>query len=194
MEGNDLETPRKEYSPHKRTRVALAYLSGSTRKMVAQNEGVKEGSVPGIVTRYLLQQSGKSSPRSGRPTKINARDLRRVLRIISINPFISPKDLINQAGLGVSVPTLRTALKKEGIHHYKALRRPKLNELLARKRLAFARRYINEPAAFWHNWVFSDETTVARGDGEPQLWVWCRKVYPPPLLQSAITHQRREND
>ncbi|RCI15418.1 hypothetical protein L249_7036 [Ophiocordyceps polyrhachis-furcata BCC 54312] len=54
------------------------------------------------------------------------------------------------------------AQKTLGIEHYKALRRPKLDEDTAARRLEWARRYVEKPATFWSNWIFLDETSIMR--------------------------------
>ncbi|KAM4067463.1 DDE superfamily endonuclease [Hirsutella rhossiliensis] len=46
-----------------------------------------------------------------------------------------------------------------------------LTEEHAAKRLQFALQYYQKPASFWHKWIFSDETSIARGDGEKQKWI-----------------------
>ena len=96
-----------------------------------------------------------------------------IFRVIEKDPFILPAQLVTEAGLGVSVRTLLRYLKKEGIHHQKALRRPLLTPETALLRLQFAEKYLDEPPRFWRRWVFSDESTIARGDGERQAWVFC---------------------
>ncbi|KAM4063611.1 DDE superfamily endonuclease [Hirsutella rhossiliensis] len=58
--------------------------------------------------------------------------------------------------------------------HFKALGRPKLTPEVAEKRLLFAIRHINLPLGAWKSWVFSDETSIAQGEGERQAWVFCK--------------------
>lgn len=180
----DVRTPGKHYSPHKRTRIAVAVEKGIPKSWVAAKEGCSPNSVHGIAKRYRTQRSAVSLPRSGRPRTLTEYDKRHILRLISQNPFISNAEIKTQAGLACHVDTITRWLKSEGIQHTKALRRPKLTQELADKRLAFARRYLTSPEDFWKLWIFSDEVTVARGDGERQKWVFCRRVRPLPCLIS----------
>jgi hypothetical protein len=60
--------------------------------------------------------------------------------------------------------------------HTLALTRPKLSELVTAKRLRFAQRYINQESRVWERWIFSDETTIARGDGARREWVFWKLV------------------
>jgi hypothetical protein len=67
-------------------------------------------------------------------------------------------------------------LKSEGIQHFKAIRRPKLTPELAKKRLIFARQYLEKPLSWWRKVIFSDETTIVRGGGDVPQRVWYSKV------------------
>lgn len=170
------ETPRKEYSPHKRARIIMRIENGESHRRIAREEGVPRGSVSGIALRYGDQEKGRSSPRSGRPQCLSDRDLRKVYRLIDQSPFISTRDLIEQAGISCCAATLRSYLQKHGIMHHRALRRPLLTPARAAERLRFARAHINNTDAEWAKWICSDETTIARGAGERGEWVWCSSV------------------
>ncbi len=164
------------HSPHKRTRISVSHELGKSHAYIAATEGVTILSIPGIVKRYRVQTSGRSAPRSGRSPLLTERDIRLVLRAIAVDPFIKNPELLVEAGLTCSVDTLTRALRARGIQHFRALQRPKLTPVHARKRLAFARLYVERPAGYWKQWIFSDETTVDRGDGVRQKWAFCRRV------------------
>jgi len=186
-------TPRLEYSPHKRARVVQAYDLGMKVKDIALKEGISPGSVWGIQKRYRNQERGRNKRRVGRPKIISERDIRHVKRIIDIDPFISNENLLRAAALSCSISTLNRVLVKEGIQHHRALRRPKLTTELAAKRLTFAQRYLEKPVDWWKNWIFTDETTIARGDGQANKWVFCSKVCPlPPNIIQVLTAFKSE--
>lgn len=172
---------KKHHSPHKRTAIATAYQKGVPAKAVAAEHGVSPDAVYAIARRYQNQISGRSQPGRGRKFKLDERYIRRILREIDQNPFISNKELIENCALPVTEQTLVTTLKKRGIQHRQALRRPKLSDTIAQKRLEFAQKHLNKPLEYWKRFVFSDETTVVRGQGERQAWVFCRAV---PLIPS----------
>lgn len=172
----DQSTPKKHHSPHKRTRIVTAYNLGIPPRVIAQQEGVLAASVRGIASRYRHQKSAQSSPRSGRPPVLSEREKRCVMRCIADNPFIKTSELVQNAGLTCSSRTLLRWLRSNGIAHQTALRRPKLTEENAAKRLKFAQDYVSQSREIWKRWIFSDETTVARGDGERQAWVFAKRV------------------
>jgi hypothetical protein len=91
-----------------------------------------------------------------------------------------------QLQLDVSADTVLRWVKKKGIFHSKALRRPLLTPIVAQKRLEFALKYYHELPSFWHRWIFTDESTVARGQGERGEWVFCRQGrYFCPLFSTT---------
>jgi transposase len=184
-------TSRVEHSPHKCTRIYIKYNCGISRRRIAAEERVSRGSICGIIKRYEEQKSAQSRPRAGQPTKLAERAKRAIFRSIQRDPFISLSSLAAEAGLNCHPATLREWLRKEGILHQRALRRPLLTPITARKRLQFANRYYRQPSRFWRRWNFSDETTVARGQGERVKWAFYRKVgLSTPRNYRDINHNR----
>jgi nicotinamide mononucleotide adenylyltransferase len=98
------------------------------------------------------------------------------MRLIEHDHFILPTTLAFEIGLRVHFRTITNWLKEQGIQHQRALRRPKLTKAYAEKRLAFALKHIDKPNTYRQRWVFSDELTIAREDGESTGWVFCGKV------------------
>lgn len=169
-------TPNCKYSPHRRTRIAVGYELGLSRTALWA-KGVNPASVSKIVKRYNYQISGKSLPRSGRPRILNDRDIRAILHTIDSDPFISAEKLRQSTGLTGCTRTITRELRRLGIQHQCALRRPKLSDKLAAKRLVFAKLHVQKPKSWWRRLIVSDESSIARGDGERQAWVFCQKVH-----------------
>jgi transposase len=159
---------KKQASPHTRTRIVVEHENGSSLRSLGRKYTLAKSTIAGIVTRYGNQQSAKDNPRSGRPPLLSERDKRHILILIAQNPFISCPQIKTEANIDCCSATILRFLRKEGIAHYKALRRPKLSVEAARKRLEFAQEHINKPQAFWESCIFTDETTVTRGEGERQ--------------------------
>src|SRR5438034_3699163 len=119
------QTPKMEYSPHKRTRIASLYSSGVSAKAIATREGITPRAVYGISDRYRIQNSGRSQPRSGRPPILTERDKRAIMRQIKLNPFVANQELIRGAGLTCHIRTVTRWLQSEGIQQVTAPGRPK---------------------------------------------------------------------
>ena len=149
-------------------------------RIIAIKEGISRHAVHGVIRRYKHQEEAQSKARPGRPRVITERDKSHILQVISRNPFITTRELIEQAGLSCHPSTLIRFLRKEGIQHYQALQRPLLSLGAVLKRRAFAERYYRENASFWHSWFFSDEASIARGEGRRRSWVFCPSVYSIP--------------
>jgi transposase len=164
------------HSPHKRTKIYWMYKSGRSAVDISQELGMSRHAIYGIIRRYPAQQSAQDQPRSGRPTAIGPRELRRIKIIIARDPHIQLQDLLQQAQLTCHKDTLIRHLKNAGIMHCQSILRPFLNNEAAAQRLQFARLYINKPIEFWKKWNFSDEVIVARGEGQRRSWVFCRRV------------------
>lgn len=154
----------------------MMYEQGYSKGRIAQCEGIPYGSVHGIATRYTQQISGRDLPRPGQPKKLSPRNKRNILRIIEEDPFITNKNLVQRTGVSVSVATLTSYLKSQGIQHRRALQRPKLTPTAAARRLEFAREHIQKPISWWRKVIWSDEVTVARGDGLKSKWCFCQPV------------------
>ena len=170
------QTPRKEYSPHTCGKVASYHESGNSYKWISERMGIPTSSIGGIVRRYRQQHKGQSLQRSGRPKALNERDERYILRLANQNPFISTFEVRKDTGFSASVTTIYCVILKTGLRHWKALRRPKLEPERAAKRLTFAKSLVNKPIEWWKGVIFSDETSIQRGCGDRQKWVWCHKV------------------
>ncbi|KAL2141646.1 hypothetical protein VTI28DRAFT_2140 [Corynascus sepedonium] len=122
-------TPYFSMEPHTPNRPKIFALkeAGWSYRRIAAHEGISPGTAHGIVKRYCEQKSAKSLPRSGRPRYLTERDIRYLRRLIDQNPFISCRELKEQAGLSCSIDTIRRRLVEAGIQHPQALQRPKCN-------------------------------------------------------------------
>ncbi|KAL8366280.1 hypothetical protein RB595_004854, partial [Gaeumannomyces hyphopodioides] len=168
------ENPLGEYSPHKRTKIATEYELGTSRKLLAEKYDVPYKSIHGIASRYQHQESATSRQRSGRPRALSDDDVQTVIAQIRRCPFILPAELLRTCSLTRSFRTLKRALLVYRFKRRPALRRPRLTESSARSRLEFARRFVDQPLRAWKKWIFSDESTIVRGDGDRTKHVWCK--------------------
>ena len=95
------------------------------------------GDISGIIARYNEQQSAQSQKRVGRPPKLLKRNKKAISRAIETIPYIKIRNILIATGLEVPGRTITRWLRKDGILHQMALRRPLLT-LVARKRLEFS--------------------------------------------------------
>ncbi len=157
-------TPKKHHSPYKRARIIALLEAGWSQRRVARREGISPGTISGIVSRYRVQKSAGSFQCSGRLQIFIERDIRHLIRFIGQDLSIKSEELKEKTGLACILYIIRREFIWQDIQHYTALRRPKLTDQLTVKRLTFARLYMRKPFAYWQRVVFSDESTVARGE------------------------------
>lgn len=133
------------YSPHKRGKIWRLRSVGFTYEDVALYKRISKGSVSGIAKRYERQHKGRDLPRPSALKKISEHNKRRIIRIIDKAPFIQNRRLIERACLRCSVSTLISHLRKWGILHKRAIRRPKLASEHAEERLRSAQEHREKP-------------------------------------------------
>lgn len=74
------------------------------------------------------------------------------------NPSTTSRNIVEQLKLNISSRTVRRRLKEAGLKSYVARRKPHISKVNKKKRLAFAKKYINKPLSFWKQVIWSDES------------------------------------
>ena len=110
--------------------------------------------------------------RGRRPLKASIRELRYLRREADKDGTTSAKDLAARVGLEVSDKTARNYLKRTGLDSFSRPRMPSITKVNKRKRLAWARQHLNEPADFWERVVWTDETMVCLDSGYGNTRCW----------------------
>lgn len=111
------------------------------------------------------QQASPKKPK-GQPPKLSEEKMDEIIDWISASKHNRRKpfyQVINELDLGVTVPTLRRALKKRGYTRCKALQKPPLSQEARRVRLAWALEHVNWTVDQWKNILWTDETWVTSG-------------------------------
>lgn len=138
-------------------------------------------SKPFSTIRYIIRkikntEQLNNSLRSGRPRKLTTRDENFIIREIKKNPFKSaPKlaaTLYNVTEKHVHPDTIKNVLRKHGYRARTARRKPFVSIINRRKRLEFAKKYINQSAEFWKSVVFSDESKFMVTGSDGKKWVF----------------------
>ncbi len=159
-------------TPRRRNRIYGRYTSHQKVKEIADWEGVSIGHVYGVVKRFTDQDWGKSRPGRGRPKALDIHHKRRIIRAINANPFVSMEDLRRGHCQHVTATTLRRYLVSWKVKHHLSKTRPFLTEEAAATRYAFAREHEHKGEDFWRTVLFTDESTVERGQGARRVWVF----------------------
>ena len=124
------------------------------------------------VKKGKIQTNPSKKKHHGNHNKLTNRQLRSILRRVSITPQISVRKLAKMDGI-VSKSTIQRLLKKNDLKLLKQVKKPMLSKLHRQRRLEFARFHLQN-STNWHHIIFSDEKkwNLDGPDGYAQsLWV-----------------------
>ena len=74
------------------------------------------------------------------------------------NSSITLRNIVKTLKLNISSRTVRRRLKDVNLKSCLARRKLQINKVHKRKRLAFAKKYVNKPLSFWKKIIWSDES------------------------------------
>jgi transposase len=147
--------------------VELKDVAGWTFQQIA--DWYTDYSINTIKTSYYrsrTRSNNETSPRSGRPRKLNEADKTKLLEAIDENPRITYEDLLTTVDNKVKRHSIWRLLHEEGRRKWLVLDRPGLTPTHAAQRLRWARTYEHFTPDDWARVFWSDECTVERGIGE----------------------------
>lgn len=161
-----------------REKILAFHKGGQGYKKIAKQLCIPVSTVKAFIQRYKRHGHAGVLPRSGRPSKMSAKAVRKVVREVKNNPRMSAKDLqrsLENSGVKVHVSTVKRTLNKHDLYGRKARRKPLLTPRHKKARLAYAKEHIDKNAAFWDKIMWSDETKVELFGHNQQRYVWRTK-------------------
>ena len=140
-----------------------------------------------IVELFKIRKSNDSLKKlCGRKLKTTMRDDNRITLLAKRKPFSSSREIKEELNLSVSSRTIRRRLNQSGLKSSYAKKKPLLRAANIRKRLAFAKKYVNMPESFWDRVIWSDESKFELKNSKRAKRVWCE---PSQKLKSKnIAH------
>jgi len=157
---------RKELTPFERGQIVALDGVDLSQSKIAKVLKRPRSTIQDALKNSCQNPDGESLSRSGRPPILTPRDRRLLLREVRKHPKLTYKELKKATGLHYSTPTLRKALKEEGITRWIAKKRPKLTPENAKIRLNWARKHRDWGVLQWSKVRFSDECSVELGAGK----------------------------
>ena len=124
-------------------------------------------------------------PRRGRPRKLTPALKRQVIDRAEGKRHVSNRNTaawLQRKGMSVSRETVRRTLKEDGLYPFHRRRQQRLTQKQKRRRVAFARQYMDLD---WERTLMTDETEfllVPRGNSKNDV-VWARNVEAFPLIE-----------
>ena len=148
-----------------------------------------------IIKRFRETGTVDSVPRSGCPPKLNDRDLRLLQRIVTKDATSRRahiKEIQEDLGLDVSTQTICQALKNMDINSYSAARKPFVNAINAKKRVAWCKERLKWTIEDWAKIIWSDEVSVEVQRSSKYTLIWRRKYerYEADCLQPTFKSGR----
>lgn len=177
-------------------RKIVVKLHNETKKIreIADIVGIPKSTVYNIIERYGKERSFVNKPKSGRPSKLSKYDERKVLRIIKKCPKTSApeiaQELANTCAVTVCPQTVRNTIKKNGFNSRVARKKFFVSKINKIKRYNFAKSYVSKPAAFWENWIFTDESkyNISGSDGRRRVWREKNRALDPKNMTGTVKH------
>lgn len=183
----------REISEDLKKRVVTAHLSGESYKVISNKLELHRSTVRQIIYKWRALKKTTTLPRSGRPSKISARAIRKMKIQVKANPNITSRDLqtsLAASGTHVHASTIRRKLNQHGFHGRVARKKPLLTKKNKTARLNFAREHLEKPEAFWKSILWTDESKIELFGHNQNRHVW-RKVntaYHQKNLLPTVKH------
>ena len=132
--------------------------------------------VQSIVKRFNWKGRLSLGESTGRPRLLEEHDERKIIWKVKKNPKTSAPKLttdfnsINQRQ--VCVETVRKVLCRHGYNGRVACQKPLITKVNRKKRLKFAREYMNKPPEYWNDVIFYDEREFNLFSSDGRVIVW----------------------
>ncbi|CAK9803685.1 Transposable element Tc1 transposase [Anthophora quadrimaculata] len=175
-----MEQKRVQTDISTRNLIIKLCLQGKSFREVGKIVGRTHSTVQKIINKFRYEGTVRNKPGRGRKKILTTAEERFICRKIKIDPQTNIRNLTSEVSsrikTKISVETIRRTLRKEGYNGRIARKKPYISEANRKKRLEFAKAFVNYDESFWENVIFSDETKINLfgRDGRKQI-VW-RKV------------------
>ena len=140
--------------------------NGNSIRETSSIVNLPKTTVHNIWTKYLNTNHVKDLPRSGRPRKIDSRDVREILRNVQMNPR-DPVKVLKQKfnhsrtdNKQVSRQTIQKILEANSIISRTLSVKWKISPVNIKKRLEWAKEHVFWKLQDWDKVVFTDESSV----------------------------------
>lgn len=163
---------REEFSIQLRQLIVSDCKSKLSYRKVAEKYKVSKSAVHKIYAKYLQHNIVENLRGRGRKRNTNAYDDRRIVRETQRNPSITSRNIVEQLKLNVSSRTVRRRLKEVDLKSCVARCKPHISKVHKKKRLAFAKKYVNKPLSFWKRVIWSDESKFELLNKKKRARVW----------------------
>lgn len=166
----------KETTIEEREIVINLVKKGHSYKEIAEIVKRPCSTIKSIVYRFASTAQHANKPRSGRPSILTQREKSAIVRKIKQNPRQTASkiasDVMSEYGKQVSVDTIRNVLHEANYNSRTARRKPLISKKNKKKRLEYAKTYLNHGPEYWNRVIFTDESkyNLFKSDGKVKVW------------------------
>lgn len=155
-----------------------------SNREIARKLGRSEGAVRLFLKKWQSTGSNKRKKGSGRTRKSTLRQDRAIFLAAKRNKFITLRSIKQEHELNMSEVTIGRRLREQGFVSKFSKKKPMMTKSHAKKRLEFAKKYLNKPASFWDNVLFADESAFGiLYQGKRRAWVKKNQQHYTPTVK-----------
>lgn len=170
--------------------IVVDALNGVKYRQIAEKYNISLAGIHKIVKKYKTDGNVERKLGSGRARKTTPQADRSIHRLALNNPSISSKSIVAELNLNVSRYTVINRLKEKGIKSLIRLKKPLLRKQNIRKRLDFAKKYVNMPLSYWKKVIWTDESKfeLKNQKRRQRAWIPNGKRLQSKYTQATVKH------
>ena len=155
----------RELGSDERNQIIGMFRSNMKKTAIAKELGIGESTVRYVISKWLDCGCVNSAPRSGRPSKLNLRDTRRLIQTTKKSRKSTLDDIHEKMDVDASKRTLQRKLLACGIQSRYAVRKPFVSKVNAMKRVMWCRGRRGWSLKDWKRVIWSDECKIELWQG-----------------------------
>lgn len=178
-----------EFSNSDRKIVIQLYKDGKSLRQIAKIMHRSHSTIQSVVKIYNSSGRIEKKKRNGNRLILSRRHQSFVRRVVRQDNTISAVKLAgllqNQFQIKITPQSVRNYLRRFGIQSRTPASKPFINNVNRRKRLNFAKRYLNKDFRYWKRVIFSDECKINLKLSDGRVRIWREKntrLYPKNML------------
>lgn len=163
---------RKEVPLQMRKLIIEDRQNGLSLRQIAQKYSISKTCVEKLCNKFAESHQISNLPGRGRKRATTKREDTLIVRQIKVKPNTSSTEIKDQLNLNVSTKTIRRRLHETGFTNRVSIKKPMISAKNKKKRLEFAKKYVDMPLSFWKSVVWSDESKFELVGKKKRRKVW----------------------
>lgn len=163
---------RKEINIEIRKLIVKDRENGLSLREIGKKYNVSKTCVDKICKKFGKTQQLGNLPGRGRKRATTRREDSLIVREIQRKPGTSSREIKEQLNLNVSTKTIRRRLHEKNFTSRVSIRKPMISPKNKKKRLDFAKKYVDKPISFWKTVIWSDESKFELAGPKKRRKIW----------------------